>query len=335
MLYFTIAMAHSKGNLESVESIKLENKVPPRSPRKYCKPLRCAILTKSPLKDCKTGKMFTMTLCDSDTSISTRAVCFLEDRFEKLEVKKTYDINKYKVKKGFGSDGLEIRIEDDTEIEESTTQFTMERSSFSIRQVVRGEAQNVKLINVKAKVITIHEVETVGKHPDTKVKRDVIICDETGQIEIVFWREMAECIDFEVNDVISIENVYASKFNQVFHLTCNSQTCIKKLDEEMEVVTGQPVAKDTPSVVTCIEEYIEAYKDFKCVIRCVNCQTETELTDKNKRLKTNGGYVVRCSTCSTTFLGTSVGAVNECKFLIADQWYIGRKAVSIVIEFKF
>ena len=272
-------MATSIDKKFTLKAVKAGTILPPPSPKKFAIPLTCAVLTKSPLRDCKTGKMFTMNFCDSDPSITTRGVCFLEKRFEDFEVKKTYDIN-YRIKRAYGGDGLEILIDDDTQIQESATQFKMERSSFNISQVLRGETQNVNLINVKGKVISIDDIETVGKHPGTKLKRDVMISDETGQIA-VFWRETAHTIEFEVGDVLSVENVYVNKFNHSVHLTCNSQTSMNKLNEDMQVGTVPAITKDKANVVTFFQEYIGAYKDFKCVIKCVNCQMETELSEGN------------------------------------------------------
>ena len=95
-------------------------------------------------------------------------------------MKKTYDINN-RMNRACGGDGLEILIDDDTQIQESATQFKMECSSFNISQVLCGETQNVNLINVKGKVISIDEIETVGKHPYTEQNRDVMISDEKEQ----------------------------------------------------------------------------------------------------------------------------------------------------------
>ena len=84
-----------------------------------------------------------------------------------------YDINNYRIKRPYGGHGLEILIDDDTQIQESAMQFKKGHSSFNISQILSGETQNVNLINVKGKEISTDEIETVGKHPDTKqIKRE-------------------------------------------------------------------------------------------------------------------------------------------------------------------
>ena len=206
-------MATSIDKKFTLKAIKARNIPPPPSLKNLTIPLTCAILTKSSFR-----------------LITRGGVSFLEKRFEDFEVKKTYDINNHRMNRACGGDGLEILIDDDTQIQESATQFKMERSSFNISQVLCGETQNDNLINVKGKVISIDEIETVGKHPCTEQKRDVMISDKTGQRNLMFWREIAHIIEFEVGDNLLVENVYVNKFNHSVHLTCNSQTSINRLN---------------------------------------------------------------------------------------------------------
>ena len=131
--------------------------------------------------------------------------------------------------------------------------------------------------------------------------------------------------------MISIESVFVTKFNHAISLTYNSQTSISKVDESMEVGTAPTTRKEKANIVKFVEEYIGAYKDFRCVIKCINCQMETELTDTNKRIEANGGYIIKCTTCSTIFLGKTSAALNECKVLVFDQWHTARRTVSIMI----
>lgn len=326
-------MASKETLPQSLQLIKVENKVPPASPKKMNKTVRCAILTKSPLKPCRTGQMFTMTLCDEDPLNTLKGVCFNEKMFDQLEVKKTYDVNNWKLKRAYyGKDDLEMQIDDESDIQESKEQFQMEHSSFNLSQVVRGEAQNIRLISVKAKVLAVGEVEQVGKYPNTKLKREVIIADETGQINVLFWQEMVKSIEFQENDVIMLENVYVSKFSHIFHLTYNSQSFVTKLDENLEVGCTVAQSNEKPLVVASIKDYITAFKDFRCVIKCINCNAETELTERTQQVKANGGYVVKCSTCTTTFLGKDTNAVNDCKFRVRNEWCVAKKEVRIIFK---
>jgi ssDNA-binding replication factor A large subunit len=68
----------------------------------------------------------------------------------------------------------------------------------------------VRFLSITAKVISIEDVQTVGKYPDEKLKRDVLLADETGQVALVLWRQRAETIEFKEGDIIDIENAVTS-----------------------------------------------------------------------------------------------------------------------------
>lgn len=123
------------------------------SPRKTMKTLKAAVLTKSPLKDKRTGqgKMFTMTLTDgSDTANTMKAVCFTEKMYSSFDATTTYDIKYFLIKKAYGQ--LEIQITEDTVVNRSLFQFPIQEMWFKVDQVLRRETKNVKFINIKAKV---------------------------------------------------------------------------------------------------------------------------------------------------------------------------------------
>ena len=106
------------------------------------------------------------------------------------------------------------------------------------RSSTQGEIQNVNLINVKGKIISIDEIETVGKHPYTEQKRDVMISDETGQIDIMFWRGRcsirSKCVCQQIQSLCP----------------ANMQ------NEDIQVETVSAITKDKPNVVTFVQDYI-------------------------------------------------------------------------------
>lgn len=129
----------------------------PQSPQKCSQKLTCAILTKSPLRPTKNGSMFSLSLCDKDPSSTLRAVCFNEDMFSKFETTGIYDFQKYKLKKGFGSlNQVELLIDQFTMVEKAEIQLKIKGSSFTISQILRGETQGIRFINLKAKVTSFH-----------------------------------------------------------------------------------------------------------------------------------------------------------------------------------
>lgn len=87
--------------METIESLKSKTPVHDltASPRKCIKVLRCAVLTRSELKESSSGKKsFSITLCDRDPSSTLKAVCFHEDYYSQLEPTKTYILKKLLIK---------------------------------------------------------------------------------------------------------------------------------------------------------------------------------------------------------------------------------------------
>jgi len=124
----------------------------PHSPRKVPTKLKCAVLTKSHLKPTvNKSNMFTMTLCDEDTSSTIKAACFKEDLYSKFDVATTYILHRFKVKKLSGH-MMEIHIDTSTNVSKSQIQYNIEKSAFTISQILRHEAESIRLFQVKAKV---------------------------------------------------------------------------------------------------------------------------------------------------------------------------------------
>ena len=158
--------------------------------------------------------MFSLTLCDEDQSSTVRAVCFTKVVFEKIEPRKTYKLEGFKLKKSYGDKTApELLLNNETQITLSSTQVAMEHSNHTIAQILRGEATNERFLNIKVKVVCVEEARMVGSFPDYKTKRTVSIADSTGHIDFVLWPEGAENISFKEGDVLRLENMVASKFN--------------------------------------------------------------------------------------------------------------------------
>ena len=141
------------------------------SPRKTNYPLKCAVLTKGRLKPTAKGdKMFTMTLCDANPNSTVKASCFHEKYYDILQPLETYIFTGYKAKTGFAGSTMQINMDSSTQIEKSATQYKLERSTFSIAQVLRKETQHVKMLNIRCKITNIDEVKTVGQKPKQFLK---------------------------------------------------------------------------------------------------------------------------------------------------------------------
>ncbi|KAK3745086.1 hypothetical protein QZH41_002962 [Actinostola sp. cb2023] len=189
-----------------------------------------------------------MRLCDQDPSSTIRAVCFDETMFESFEVMKTYEMECYKVKKGFGYENdIEVLIDSDTKVKESVTQFKMERYNFTVGQIVRGATENIRFVHLKGKVLSIEDIVTVGRYPDQKEKREIVLADKTGEISLVLWRDRAKEIVFKKGDVLKIENAVVGSFNKRLYMTTSMETSLEVVQhifQRCELTINSPTEEE-------------------------------------------------------------------------------------------
>lgn len=267
-----------------------------------------------------------MTLCDEDPTSTLRAVCFDERMYKTLTPLKTYIISNYKIKKGLGANVIQVHLDAAATIEVSLEQYKIEKVSFNIAQIIRKEASNVRMVNINCKIADIDEVKLVGKPPNQIQKRDVYCADATGLIVLVFWRDMAENIDFAVNDVVSVENVVTSSYNNKINLSATSQTIIRKIEDPvLQNVSGNfssPVFQDT---ITSVNTKIVSMKDFKQQAICINCKNSIPINTSDKDAE-----LLQCGVCTATFLIQDTKILNEYSFFLKDnqQWFLAKTGVS-------
>ncbi len=75
----------------------------------------------------------------------------------------------------------------------------------------------------------------VGRFPDKKLKRDVILGDESGQVTMVLWHQKASSIEFNQGDIVNIENAVTSTFNNSVMVSTSGETKITVIDEAIQV----------------------------------------------------------------------------------------------------
>lgn len=194
MIVFPFLFQMSLNKPTTIDDIK--SSPVPNSPQRCSKKLTCAVLNKSPLRPTKNGSMFSLNLCDNQPSSTIRAVCFNKDMFPNFETNVTYDLESFKLKKAFGnSSSLELLLDRDTKVSTATSQLTVADHTFNISQILRNETENIRFINLKARVTSIGDPILVGTFPDNKTKRTIYLADNTGHIELVLCRERAENIE--------------------------------------------------------------------------------------------------------------------------------------------
>ena len=293
-----------------------------KSPRKCSEKLACVVLSKSEVRPTRSGVIFSMNLCDGDRNSTLRTVCFDEELYGKVEKSKSYEIDGYKIKEAYGnSGGVEMVVDADTLFVPATTPLEIAGcSSFKIAQILRRETENTRYFNLKAKVVKIEEALTVGSHGDTKLKREIILADETGQIALVLWREKAAEVGFKEGDVVSLQNIDVSIFNKQINVTTSFETT-KMIDEAMEV-KEVPALRPKSNVASVVSSIL-AIKHFRCWYKCMLCKNSI-MPEQYVRSDT-----LRCSSCSGIFLKSLVQMSNQCHVMLCHKkWYAANTGVS-------
>ena len=235
-------------------------------------------------------------------------VCFRENLFSKFEASSTYDFQAFKVKKGYGpSNQVELLIDEFTKVEKAEIQLKVRDFSFTISQILRGEAERGRFIKLKAKVVRIEDPVTVGIYPDNKKKREILLADSTGHINLVMWRERAESITFKEGDVLILESMVLSKFNDVVSITTTFESSIIKVDEDISTCPA-PKAPKKSNIVSLVAP-VTAVKQFVCTYKCINCKIDVDPEG-------NSGQMLKSTTRSAMFLKQAAQANNRLKTYI-------------------
>ena len=300
----------------------------PNSPRRSSKALICAVVNKSPVKATKNGSMFSLNLCDEDQSSTIRAVCFNKDIFPQLESKKTYQLDAFKLKRAFGDKTApELLLDDETKNTLAANQVALENKMHTISQILRGETANERFLNLKAKAVLVGEPRVVGTFPDNKKKRTVLLADETGQMELVLWRERAENVNFKEGDVVHLDNMVASKFNGQLNLTTTFESCISLLEEEIKVAKSAKRSLSKCNVIS-VDTSVLAIKELMCTYSCLACREALHVS--------NSAHLVTCPKCSCSFLKSRLTPNHKCMILLSknNQWFTANSKVSILALYR-
>lgn len=322
-----LKITDTDGSRITIKSLK--EQASPSTPRKCDKTLRCAVVTKTPLKTTRCGKMFSMSLVEKDTSSTIRAICFEEEMFSQFQTRVTYDMKSFKLKRAFGqnSSEVEVLLDHGTSIEKSPQQFTVEKKQFPIAAILRKESQGFRFIDIKAKILAVEDVCMVGKHPNNVQKRDVELADESGVINMVLWRQRAVHFEFSVDDVILIENAVTTTFNNQLMLSTAFETTFLKIEESISVPPTGRRATRKRGLISTYEARVLGVKEFKAIYKCISCKGEIDHTPGNSGAE----ILLCCPACTTVFLVSPAAVFNKCSVLLSHdhEWYSANSGVSV------
>jgi hypothetical protein len=239
----------------------------PKSPQKPPRGLTCAIISKSPERRVKNGKMISMTISNEDSTSYMRAVCFNLQLFELLEVRKTYHFKSFKYQQGYGnrSKDIEVVLGDNSEKEISPKQFDIKQVWLNIASTLKCDTDEKPFVNVKGKVTEMEEPYTVGSPP--KMKRNIFLSDATASMSIALWKDQATSPDLNTGDVISVQNLSLSKWNGTITGNASPETTFAIISESIEI---NEAALPQPNKVIASNTRIKALKKYTTIPKCCN-----------------------------------------------------------------
>ena len=113
------------------------------------------------------------------------------------------------------------------------------------------------------------QTQDVQAHILTRRAR-VHLADNTGHVDLVLWRDRADNAEFEEGDVLGLENMVLSEFNNHFSLTATLETIITKLNENMTISAAPPKPSPKSNVIS-MQTFILGLKEFSCTFKCIGC----------------------------------------------------------------
>ena len=267
--------------------------------------------------------MFSMNLCDQISKDTLRAFCFNEKMFPNFKPSKSYEITSFKVKKAFSeADSVELLLDGEVSVNSAAAEIPVFGCmNMKIHDILTPGDKPSRLINLFAKVMTIHEPVEVGAFPNVKTKKEITLADETGHIDLVLWRQRAERINFETGDVLSLQNVVLSTFNDKTTVTTSFESTINVADDEIAVKED---AKSLNRKIELPSTTVLAVKNYQSVLKCFLCKSSFKPKESSVQ-----SLMTSCPTCNASFLTKLAGSTNQCSVMLSDQtWYTARTSVS-------
>ena len=146
-----------------------------------------------------------------------------------------------------------------------------------------------------------------------------------GQINLVSWRQLPENVDFKAGDVLSLQNIVVSTFQQQITVTTSFETSVNVIEKDIAVTEEAKALDKTVQMKTMAL----TIKNFQSVSKCYLCRSATMPQQSHARSLT-----IDCTTCGSSFLKTKGGFSNQCSvMLLGHNWYNARYCVLFAVQF--
>lgn len=202
--------------------------------------IRCKVISKFPIKywsnDIGAGKLFNVDVFDETGQIRIVAFRDLVDKFyQKIDVGMVYEVSKSAVR--FANQNYspknkyEIVLTDESIIEHIDFEFNKNVEAKSnlkkIRHIFNCEKNDiVDLVAMCKKVPQVNRFTAKSNGKEYR-KRDIVLCDDTGEITLTLWNEDADAACYPDGATLLIKEGKVNEFNDVKHISKTATTIMQ------------------------------------------------------------------------------------------------------------
>lgn len=196
------------------------------------------IIKKFPIKNWKnnknSGKVLSFDTMDHSGTIRFTAFNELADKFDNIiEIDKAFEISNGQIKIGnkqynIASNELEVIISKDTVIEELLNDCDVPFPTFNIIPIHEIYDRNIgEFVDVIGICWRIDDIDFIYSNSKPLRKRDIVLLDDSGSINITMWNEEADEFQYKAQTVLLIQNGRIGEYNGNKYLSITRNSTIR------------------------------------------------------------------------------------------------------------
>lgn len=225
--------------------------------------------------------------------------------------KQSVKLSPVTVKRQRDSSGYEVIVNKKSKLSESSNKIEdlvpeMDNSLFTkIKDVRKAAGPNLEnLFTIKIKVVQLYGVQEIEKDGKLLKKRDVLIADDSGVINLLLWQNSIDHL--QVGHSYNLINVKAKEYIDDVYITLTNSSVVHIIDNIGDVST-QP----TPGTIatTTITGEIVGCNNVESFRSCLFCKGKLYQPRSEVTTCTSCSAAVRVSKCPNDF---------SCSILVQD-----------------
>ena len=262
----------------------------------------CYVMNVSPIKTSGIHKYFDMKLVSENNA--RRAVCFTPSRkeeFENLQLNKSpIKISDFSISTKKGSQDViidrlsKIDVLKDATFTPSNIDFSGLSNICDLNVIAKDE-----IVSVKGKIVSISGTKKVAFRDESCEKREAMIADPAGYMQVVIWGDLCEKELIEGKTYLFQKFRYrVNKYGSYINCTKSYETSIDETTDFEEPVTEASIASSL--IEDCLT--VLAVEKVQKKVLCCKCNEKFDMVNSTTILKcSNCGTVCKLKLCKLSF----------------------------------